>query len=211
MKRYIRTSKYLDESKQDYLFDDILKIDIDLDMPSLIYSSTGGQVVRFPGIDRFREDVAHILEDEYNFVVIEDMHDGKVQKGYITNREDSISVYFDTYFDLSNAEAAFKRLGITKYDIPESGKVFCFIHLRFSDHELNDEGDVAHRKFLAENAKKYTADNDEVTHIIPDEQEVVIPESKVYRYYDEALDELRYELDLKVVTWVRRIERYKRH
>ncbi len=211
MKRYIRTSKYLDESKQEYLFDDILKIDIDLDMPSLICSSTGTQVVRFPGIDQFREDVAAILEKDYNFVVIEDMHDGKLQKGYITNREDSISVYFDTYFDLSNAQPAFERLGITKYDIPESGKIFCFIHLRFSDHELNDEGDVAHRKFLADNIKKHTADNSEVTHIIPDEQEVIVPESKIYRYYDEALDELRYELDLKVVTWVRRIERYKRH
>lgn len=211
MKRYIRTSQYLDESKQEYLFDDTIRINIDINLPRSIFSSIQDVVVRFPGVEQFRVDVLDILENKYKFEVIEEMHDNKMQKGYISNREDSISLYFNTYFDLTNAGDAFKRLGITNFSVPESGKVFCFVQLRFSDHILNDEGDRAHRKFVADNIEKYTANRPDVTHIVPDQQDIEVPENLVYRYYDQALQSLEDDLDLHIIKWVKQADRYKRN
>lgn len=206
MKRFIRSSKYLKEEDSSILFDDTLLIDIDIYVSQDVLASSDISVAsvdcRFPGIDQFKDDVLRILEDDYGFDVIRDIYSGKLQKGYVSNREDSVSIYFDTYFDLSRSKPAIDRLGIHNIDIPESGKVFCFIHLRFSDHDLNDEGDVLHRKFLNDNAKKYS--NDKVTHIVKEES-IQLPTKMLQRYYDRALEQLRSELDVRILSWLKRL------
>lgn len=207
MKRYIRTSKYLDENSDEILFDDTILLEIDVEWPgSAVLSSDSADSQKFPGVEKFKEDVLHLLEDEYHFEVIEDVYDGKRQKGYISNREDSISIYFDTYFDLSEARPALERLGISYTDIAESGKVFCFIHLRFSDHELNDEGDVAHRQFINDNAKKYAVRRGNLVFYVPEES-IAINERSLHQAYSNALEDLKDELDFRIAAWVRRLHK----
>ena len=206
MKRYIHESKYVSEGI--VLFDDSLLVDISVTVPESVLSSISSSedVVIFPGVEQFKKDVTAVLENEYHFDVIEDVYDGVKQKGYISNRDDSISIYFDTYFDLSNAQPALDRLGIRLRKAPETGKVYCFIHLRFSDHELNDLGDVNHRIFIAQNAQKYESQQS-VTYIVPEES-IVLPEETVYRYYTRALEELKDELDVRIAGWVRKCEKF---
>lgn len=207
MKRFIRSSKYVDENSDEVLFDDTIVLEIDINWPgSAVTSSQDLYDQRFPGVEKFRQDVLRMLEDEYHFEVIEDVYDGKRQKGHISNREDSISIYFDTYFDLSNAGQVLQRLGINHTDIPESGKVFCFIHLRFSDHELNDEGDVLHNRFVNNNAKKYAVQRGNIVFYVPEES-IAISEKSLHRAYSNALEDLKDELDFRIAAWVRRLHR----
>ena len=207
MKRFIRSSKYLDENSDEVLFDDTIVLEIDINWPgSAVTSSQDLYDQRFPGVEKFRQDVLRMLEDEYHFEVIEDVYDGKRQKGHISNREDSISIYFDTYFDLSNAGQVLQRLGINDTDVPESGKVFCFIHLRFSDHELNDEGDVLHNRFVNNNAKKYAVQRGNIVFYVTEES-IAISEKSLYRAYSNALEDLKDELDFRIAAWVRRLHR----
>lgn len=206
MKRYIRESKYLSDTSS-ALFDDSIVIDIDVTFPmSNVASSTS--INKFPGIIQFKEDVLHILEDEYKFEVIEDTYDGKLQKGYITNREDSVSVYFDTFYDLSNADASLRRLGVSQ-SVPEPTQIFCFIHIRFSDHTLNDEGDQLHQKFLKENVDKYTKDRQDVTHVVKEEN-IEIDKKSLYMYYDQALEDLRDALDVRTLYWIKKADRFRK-
>lgn len=210
-KHYIRSSKYLDETREDYLFDDTILIDINITIPRRIASSSsegGNIVVDFPGVDQFRLDVLEILENEYNFQVIEDMHDGKVQKGYTSNRDNSISVYFDTYFDLSNAKDSINRLGINNIEVPDSGKVFCFIHFRFSDHSIPNAGYVDHRDFINKNTEKYTRNRPDITHVI-EEEVIEISERDARYYYSKALKDLRDLLDFRISYWVKKADNYK--
>ena len=206
MKRYIRNSKYLTDNS-DVLFDDSILVDIDVDLSSYVMSSNNDSTL-FPGVEQFKNDVLKILEQEYKFDVIEDNYDGVLQKGYVSNRDGSASIYFDTYFDLSNAQYAIDRLGV-KQPVPKDGKVFCFIHIRFSDHNLNDGGDSAHLQFVNENAKKYTENNPKVTHVIKDES-IEVSERQLHRYYDAALDELKIELDSRILSWIRKADKYRR-
>ena len=204
MKRYIRTSKYLTEDS-DVLFDDSILVDIDIDLTSIMSSNNFSM---FPGVKQFKQDVLNILENEYEFEVIEDTYDGVKQKGYISNKDNSESIYFDTYYDLSNAADALHRLGVST-SAPEYGKVFCFIHIRFSAHNLNDAGYMDHMKFVDQNSEKYTRNRSDVTHVIKDES-IEVSELKLYRYYDEALEELKIDLDSRILAWVRKADKYKR-
>ena len=209
MKRHLRSSSYLTD-EDDVLFDDAIVIDVDITWPgSAVTSSEKIYSQRFPGIEKFKEDVLYILENDYHFEVVEDVYNGKRQKGYITNREDSISIYFDTYFDLANAGDAIQRLGITNLDVPNSGKVFCFIYLRFSDHELNDSGDVAHNAFTSNNAKKYIVLRDNVGYFVPEEN-IVLEEKSLYRAYTNTLEDLKDELDFRIASWVKRFTKKNR-
>lgn len=211
LKRFIRTSKYLNESSNKILFDDQILVKIDVILPKCVAASRqDGIAVYFPGTDQFRKDVAEILEREYGFEVIEDMHDGKLQKGYVSNRDDSISVYFDTYLDLCSAQRIVDKSEYTQLTCPDfPAKMFCFIHLRFSDHDIPDLGDVAHRRFIAQNAEKYTKNNPEITHVV-DEDSIVLSEQDVYRYYDDAIDDLRANIETRIRYWIRKADRYKR-
>lgn len=202
MKRYIRTNKYLTEDCR-AVFDDTIKIDIDVDLRWLIAAATNS-FKRFPGISQFKEDVLNILEAEYNFEVIEDIYDGTKQKGYITNRQDSCSVYFDTFYDISNAYEPMKRLGIQDPKITGKGQIFCFIHIRFSDHMLNDDADINHNTFLKQNSEKYTHQKSNIALVI-NQEDVILNERNMQYFYDEALDELRDALDTRISYWARAI------
>lgn len=210
LRRYVTGSKHVDEDRQEFLLDDKLVLTIPVHIPESVLSSTStsNQIIVFPGVSQFKSDVCDILETDYKFEVIEDVYEGKLQKGYVSNRPDSISVYFDTYFDLVNAEPAIKRLGITNLPAPESGKIFCYIRLRFSDHTLFDAGDVLHRQFIADNASKYVSQREGITHAIP-EEEIVLPESVVYRYYNKAIEHLRSDLDFRIASWVKKADDYR--
>lgn len=206
MKRYIRESKYL-SINSNALFDDTIVIDIDIN--SLVRDIASATAIdKFPGIEQFKQDVLNILENEYKFEVVEDTYNGKRQKGYITNREDSVSVYFDTFYDLSNADASLKRLGVSQ-KAPDSAQIFCFIHIRFSDHTLNDEGDSAHQKFLRENAAKYTENRKDVTHVIKEES-IEIDKRSLQMYYNQALEDLRDALDVRTLYWIKKIDRFRK-
>lgn len=208
-RRYITNSKYL-RNDDSILFDDVISVDLEIDLPELIVAANQSKsIIIFPGVDKFREDVVRMLENEYKFEVIEDVHNGKRQKGYSSNRRGSISLYFDTYFDLSNVDYGLQRLGVSNYTKPDPKKVYCFIHLRFSDHDLNDEGDLAHRRFVADNVKKYTANRPDITHIMKEEV-LTVSEEAIQRYYDEALDDLRSQIETRMLYWVRKLELYKR-
>ena len=209
MKRFIRNSKYLDETTDEILFDDSILVDIEIDIPlDIEAASRHEQIVRFPGLDQFKQDVINVLENEYHFEVIEDVYDGVRQKGYTSDREGSLSLYFDTYFDLANCAGPAERMK-SSLPVPEKGKIYCFIHLRFSDHVLIDSGDVGHRKFVADNAKKYTANRPDVTHVV-EEDFVDLSEEDLAYYYDEAIADLREQLDVRILYWMRKAERFKR-
>lgn len=213
MKRFIRTSKYLDEHDYTLLFDDSVFINIELDSADftggVIDASSDLGIYRFPGIDQFKADVLSILEREYEFEVIEDFYDGKLQKGHISNRDDSISVYFDTYFDLAKASNPISRLGITNLRVPEESKckIACFIHIRFSDHKLNDLGDLEHRRFVKQNAEKYTQNRGDVSMVI-EEENITIRPDKMQLRYNEAIEDLRTDLDFRIASWVKKAQKY---
>ena len=82
MKRYIRSNKYTTNSNKHILFDDTISITIDVDISFPISAATSSNFHRFPGLDQFKQDVLDILQDEYNFDVIEDVYDGVLQKFY---------------------------------------------------------------------------------------------------------------------------------
>lgn len=204
MKRYIHSNNSI--KRDDVLIEDKIYIDIEVNLDQYIAASQN--IHLFPGVDQFRQDVAEILEKEYKFEVVEDIYDGVRQKGYCSNREDSESIYFDTYFDLSNGQDALDRLGVTKTKAPDSGLVYCFIHIRFSSHTLNDAGDTAHRNFIDQNEAKYLSRNHKVTHSIK-EAEIEVSESDLYRYYDRAIFALKGDLDAKILSWIYKLELYK--
>lgn len=206
-RRYIQLSKYIDQSEEEILFDDHIFIDIEVELDQGIMSST--YVDRFPGKENFRKDVIDILENRYGFEVIKDVYDGKLQKGHFSDRSDSISLYLDTYFDLSKAGPALQRLKVQNIDIPESGKIYCFIHLRISDHWHNNEGDTSHRDYINRNANKYTSNRSDITHVIK-EEDIEVFEESLYQSYTEALEDLQDTLDVRILGWVRKADRYRR-
>ena len=195
MKRYLRANKYTLNS--DIIFSDSIQIHVDIDTDKQIYALNSIQ--RFPGKDQFRQDAIDILES-FGFDIITDVYDGKMQKGHFSNREDSISLYFDTYYDLHNAKDHISIADVSKLEIPEKSKVYCFVHIRISDHILNDEGDIEHREYIDKINSKYVDANPEVNHTIEDEIE--LNEYNVHLAYDQALDDLEYLLQYKLVSWL---------
>lgn len=208
MKRYIRQSKYTEEIEDDIILDDEIVIDIDVNLPYSVTANTHNSS-KFPGVEQFKKDLLDLLENEYQFEVIEDVYDGVKQKGHISNRKDSVSVYFDTYFDLANAKPVLERVGIRPTNVSENSElVYCFIHIRFSDHSLPDEGDSAHRRYLLRNTAKYSS-NPKVTHTI-NEESFTVSEEDLYLYYDEAIEKLKGQLDYRIGYWVNYAHLYKK-
>ena len=207
MKRYIYESNSV---SKEVLFKDKIVIDLEVTLNELINiaCSSSGEFIKFPGVEKFKQDALDILINEYKFDVIEDEYEGVKQRGHSSNRKDSISLYFDTYYDLSNADYAIKNLGISNLKAPESGLVYCYIHIRISDHLLPDMGQELHRKFLKDNMQKYGLNNPNVTHGMK-EEEFELDERELNYYYNEALDSLRAELDLRITYWVRKMDIFK--
>lgn len=198
MKLYIRSAEEINEP--DVLFEDYILIDVDASDIRRICAAES--LVRFPGPDAFREDVAKILSNEYKFDVIREA-DGKL--GYISDREDSESVYFNTYYDLSNADPVLKRVGTSK-EAPKSGKVICFIHFRFSGHTHIDVSDVAHNTFLDDNLEKHTKDHPEINFKVKEEL-IAIPKRTLLLQYDKVKEFVEGELDARILGWVIRARR----
>ena len=209
MKRLIhKNDRYITD---DVIISESVIVDISVMLPKDVAASsneTAHNVVLFPGVQQFQKDICEILENEYGFEVIEDVYDGIRQKGHVTNRQDSISVYFDTYYDLLKARPVLERIGLSKLPDPESGKVYCFIYIRFSDHELADLGNSDHRAFVSQTSDKYMAGREDIVMTVPDES-IVLPERLVMRYYDKAKDDLRDKLDLAIFGWIRTAKKYK--
>lgn len=195
MKLYIRSSEEIDE--HDVLFEDYIIIDVDDSDIKAICASE--DLVRFPGPDIFREDVAKILLNEYNFDIIKEP-DGKL--GYVSNKNGSESVYFNVYYDLSNADPILKRIG-TSAKAPRSGKVLCFIHFRFSGHILENVGDVDHNNFLNDNLNKHTQRHPEINFKVREEP-VIVPERTLLLQYDKVKEFVEDELDVRIFGWVRK-------
>lgn len=189
---------------ENILFEDQIIIDIDIDITDMIAASYS-PISKFPGVDNFRKEVLSILENDYHFDVIASEHNGILQKGYCSNRDQSASIYFDTYYDLNNAEEPISRLGAT-ITTPISGNVYCFIHFRISDHYPNDANSIEHRQFLHDTIQKHVANRSDVSDAY--EADIVIDEYTMQLHYDEALDELRDMLDAHILGWVRRAERH---
>ncbi len=200
MKIYLKgTSELLED---DVLFE--TKLLINVDMNTCVIESTS-DIVRFPSREEFREALVTILQDEYKFEIIAE-DDGT--SGQLSTRPDSESVYFNTYYDLSDAQSILDNLGVSRIHAPNAGKVHCFIHFRFSGHPLEDIGDVEHNTFLDNNVKKHTKDHPEINYI-EREAEVQLPETDLYLHYDTALENIKYELDGHIAGWVRKA--YKQH
>ena len=208
MKRFIRSNKYLDDDS-DILFDDTIVVDIDIELPYYLISAATNQLKsKYPGLEQFKEDVLNILENEYHFEVIEDVYDGTLQKGHVTNRKNGTSIYFDTYFDLSNAQPSLDRIK-SSLKAPDSGLIYCFIHIRFSDHPDRAGGDAAHRKFVKKNAARYKDKNPDVTFALEDEA-FEIPKELLANYYEEAIDDLKSQLDARMVHWIHKANQYRK-
>jgi len=195
MKLYIRSSEEITEP--DILFDDYILIDVDDSDIRAICAAE--ELVRFPGADKFREDVAKILADEYGFNVIRES-DGKL--GYVSDRKDSESVYFNVYYDLSNADPVLKRVGAA-VEAPKSGKIHCFIHFRFSGHSLENVGDADHNSFLNDNLAKHAQGHPEINFTVKEEP-VIVPERTLLLQYDKVKEFVEDELDVRIFGWVRR-------
>lgn len=192
----------------DVVLRDKLVLDFDISIPQPVDGSVVfGSFNRFPGVEVFRQDVLNILENEFGFEVAEKLEKGKKQKGYVSNRQDSWSVYFDTYLDFSKAASKLDKALLTNLKIPEEGVIYCFIHLRFSDHELNNDGDALHRQFKRENRNKHIEQNPKVTNYV-DEEEFIIEPEKLNREYDEALNILRAALESKIIYWIKVTPKY---
>ena len=186
----------------DILFDDVIRVDIEFDFDCIRnYIQSSHQFDKFPGKEQFRQDVINLLEEKYFFDVIEDNYDGKLQKGHFSNREDSISLYIDAYLDLNHLQ----RLSLDPKAKGLEGRMYCFIHIRFSDHYFPDAGDVLHREFINENAKRY--DNDKVTHIMKDE-EFDLDQYNLNYQYNEALDDLDANIESRITYWIKKADRY---
>lgn len=206
LNRFIQASKYLDPNDESIVFDDKIVIDVEIDLPLEIFSATT-DLIKFPGLEKFKQDVLNILENEYGFDVIEDIYDGRKQKGHLSNRKDSVSLYFDTFYDLSKTAELLKRGRIENIEPLSGYKIFCFIHFRFSDHDLHDQGDVLHRQWLKQNTAKYAANRQDLAHV-EDEEIIQVNENTLYRAYEQALDDLRFEIDIRIVGWLRKARRY---
>lgn len=206
-KHYIAASDKEKFITSQVLFDDKIEITVDVFPDYSIASSTSIEFSRFPGTEKFRLDVLDLLENKYHFEVIESLHEGKRQKGYVSNRDDSCSVYFDTYFNIANAKDALVRLGKKDIKLPENAKVYCFIHIRFSDHDLANLGDIDTKKWLKENATKYISDRNDIKLVVEDEN-LYVSEREMQLYYNRALEELQEELDWRISRWVKRLDMY---
>lgn len=193
-----------------FLSDDI---GIDIDISGIIADVTASDEVDwFPGMDKFKSDVLDILENKYQFEVLEDDYCGVAEKGWISDRDNPTSprfnpdagaaIYFNTFYDLANARDVHSRRGIT-FNLPDlSATVYCFVHFRFAEHSHNDDGDIEHNNFLTTNMNKHINKKPNVDVVIR-EEDIYVKESLLNQRYRKALKELEDQLDAAIVKWTR--------
>lgn len=208
MKRQLIFADEQDFNKIDLKEYIILHVDIPLYRYQLKDTTiaSSSSIEWFPGRDKFKDDVAKILEDEYHFQIIESEDNGKKQKGVTSNRPDSSSIYFNTLFDFSKNRDIVKKF-TRGWEVPDRGVVNCFIYLRFSDHLLNDYSDSLHRNFVRNNIEEHLSQNPNITHFIKDQEEFILDERKLYQHYSDALVELRDDIEARFVAWIKKLKR----
>lgn len=201
MKRYIKNSFELGA--------DVIhraSIIIDIDVPYTIAAATKWtDYTRFPGAEQFRLDVLDMLVNEFKFDVMGDNYNGVTQKGWMSKHQDSDSIYFNTFYDLRNTEELFqnKNYGIDPANV--SGKVFCYILFRFSDHDVDSRFDLGHRNFYEANKQNHADSRNDV--LLHRDENIIIDEAALQQHYKDALDDLRYELENRIAGWVRYAKR----
>lgn len=213
MKRYIKPDNHI--NYEDVIIEDSIIIDIELPISQLIAASDTVDNTRFPGSDEFRKRVLDILQNEYHFDVeyddyAKDSHGNPIhQQGWVSNRDDSDSIYFNVFYDLSNAPYAFKRLSATPPESIDPGLVYCFILFRFSDHPSNNLGDVDYRTFVRNNKNKHMSGRTDVVNTY--EEHVKLDENLLQLHYEAALDQLRNAVDTRIMQWVRDAKLMKKY
>ena len=183
------------------------EVEFDVDLPIIPehYLQSASNLTPFPGREQFLKDAVNILENEFKFDIIEDKYNDSsdLQKGYTSDRDNSNSIYIDSYYDLKHAEYALDYIHTTDKYVPQNVKVRCFIHFRFSDHKLENVGYQDHNKFLDQNAEKYTKGKNIDDKFIVKEFDETFLETELYQYYEDALDTLRGDVASQIYSWVR--------
>lgn len=195
MKRYIRAV-----TDDEIFLEDTIEIVIDIDQDITSAKDYKLRFDEFTTLDNLRKEIAELLIKKYKFNVLTENIDGKQQKGWVTNRKDSNSIYFNTFYDLKNAKWIASELSIPFSKISDRTKVKCFIHLSFSSHNHPDLGDVQHNRFLAKNLDRHTEGVNDIDNIIKEDR-IEMLESIVYAY-EKGINELEEQLKQHISIWI---------
>ena len=195
MKRYIKAV-----TENEIFLEDTIEIVIDIDQGITSAKDYKLRFDKFTTLDNLRKEIAELLIKKYKFNVLTENIGGKQQKGWITNRKDSDSIYFNTFYDLKNAKWIASELSIPFNKIGDRTKVKCFIHLSFSGHNHPDLGDMEHRRFLEKNLNEHTEGIDDIDNIIKEDR-IKMPESIVYAY-EKGISELEEQLKQHISAWI---------
>ena len=71
---------------------------------------------------------------------------------------------------------------------------------------LEDVGDKAHNDYLKKNVEKHTKNHPEI-NFVDDEANVEVNQRDLYLDYHEALEDIRYYIDGKIIAWVHKAKR----
>lgn len=195
MKRYIKAV-----TDDEIFLEDTIEIVISIDQTITSAKDYNLRFDKYTTLDNLRKEIAELLTKKYKFNVVTEDIDGSKQKGWITNREDSNSIYFNTFYDLKNAKWIASEFSIPFDKVRTATKVKCFIHLSFSDHNHSDLGDPEHKRFIEHNFEEHTTDD---VNLIIKEDRVEMPNS-IITAYEEGIIELEYNLKQHIGDWVRR-------
>lgn len=198
MKIYVRSNTELE-----FFLKDSIEIDIDIYPDDEVEAAKEHKYKfdHFPDVDNFRKELSELLSKKYRFKIMTEDIDGHMQKGWISNRNNSISVYFNTIYDLMNGKQIAKESGINFDKIRESANVLCFIHIRISDHIHPDEGYSDHRKFMHDNIETHVSNKDNYAMIIKQE-DITIHNNQ--GEYSDMLQSIEYDIQDRIKGWIRR-------
>ena len=186
------------------LLEDSIIIDIEVDVADLIEAAANFNTrYKFPGVEKFKEDVIDILENEFRFSIVPDSNRNKLVKGHISNRKNSMSLYFNTIYNLADAQPIIDSQGIPNLKAPTSAPyIACFVHFRFSDHRLNPATHLKNLNYLKRNDDNVVNQHSEIQMTVPEEN-IVVDRNLLRNYYNKALKSLKIQLSTRVVGWVR--------
>ena len=182
-KKYKKWSRYTDG--MNLLVEDFSRVNTDVQIPAYIGLCSVSREQIFPGVDVFKAEALSVLENEFHFQVVEDLYAGRKQKGYIEDRDYSVHVEFDAYYDLRNSEEVIRSWGVENLSIPETRTVYCHFCISFFD-------DVLYKHGAGNDSKDAGTEMQELN-----------------MHYDEAIDDFRLELEFKILSWVRKAERIR--
>lgn len=203
MKRWIHANT---DSK--VIFEDVLNIQVEMDLDVFNYIQSAINPDGVYNLEAYREEVADILENEFGFEIMKETVNGKLQRGKCTNRphpsrsgspkpNESISIYFNTFYDLINSDQIAEEFGMSKKVVPH--RVNCSIFLVISDHGHSDVGYSDHNEYVREQRNNRRNENISIDVEIL-EDNIIISES-IYRDYEKGLQEIRESIKAKIREW----------